>query len=643
MDLIGKILGGRYELIEKIGGGGMAVVYKAKCHLLNRFVALKILRPEFVEDEEFVYRFKRESQSAASLSHQNIVNIYDVGQEDDIHYIVMEYVKGETLKDYIRRNKRLSPEKATRIAIQICSALDHAHKNHIIHRDIKPQNILVGQDGTIKVTDFGIARAATSSTVTMSGTNVIGSVHYFSPEQARGGFIDEKSDIYSLGIALYEMVTGTVPFEGDSPVSIAIKHIQEAVKPPGEINPDVPPSLEDIILKAIEKDPSRRYASAREMEEDLARSLREPYGNFVVKILDNSDAPTQAIPVIREGNEYIHQQEIEDKHTGTGKVHFRIARMVIASIVLIGLFVTLFLIGRNIYNNNFRISEIQVPDVTRVSEEEAKNILAGKGLQMIVVGSETSNTVPEGMVISQTPKKNTMVRQGSKVEVVISSGPKKIPVPEVVKSSYIDAANKIEAAGLNVGNVEAVITDKYPTNFVLEQDPKPGQEVLPGTEVNLKVSKIPEPEIVSVPSVIGLQFDDAEAFLKKYKLEVGKVTYQYSDAQLGVVIDQSPVPESDVEEKTKIDLVVSKGYKQSYPKEVTVPLNGIEDNTRVRIVLIDQAGNEKEVYNQIHNKGDSEITTFINDEHGIQTLVVYINGVKQSEKQINFDAKEEDE
>jgi serine/threonine protein kinase len=643
MSLIGKILGGRYELIEKIGGGGMAVVYKAKCHLLNRYVALKILRPEFVEDEEFVYRFKRESQSAASLSHQNIVNIYDVGQEDDIHYIVMEYVKGETLKDYIRRNKRLFPEKATRIAIQICSALDHAHKNHIIHRDIKPQNILVGEDGTIKVTDFGIARAATSSTVTMSGTNVIGSVHYFSPEQARGGFIDEKSDIYSLGIALYEMVTGTVPFEGDSPVSIAIKHIQEAVKLPSEINPDVPSSLEDIILKAIEKDPARRYANAREMEEDLVRSLREPYGNFVEKIPDNSDAPTQAIPVIREGNEYILQQEIEEKNKGAEKVHFRIARMVIASIVLIGLFVSLFLIGRNIYNNNFRISEIPVPDVIRVSEEEARSILAGKGLQMIVMGSETSNTVPEGMVISQTPEKNTMVRQGSKIEVVISSGPKKIPVPEVIKSSYTDAANAIEAAGLNVGNVEPVLTDKYPTNFVLEQDPKPGQEVLPGTEVNLKVSKIPEPEIISVPSVIGLQIEDAEAFLNKYKLEVGKITYQYSDAQLGVVIDQSPLPESDVEEKTKIDLVVSKGYRQSYPKEVTVPLNDIEDNTRVRIVLIDQAGNEKEVYNQIHNKGETEITTFINDEHGIQTLVVYINGVKQSEKQINFDAKEEDE
>ncbi len=640
--MIGKILGGRYELLEKVGGGGMAVVYKAKCHLLNRYVALKILRPEFVEDEEFVYRFKRESQSAASLSHQNIVNIYDVGQEEDIHYIVMEYVKGETLKDYIRRSKRLFPEKATRIAIQICSALDHAHKNHIIHRDIKPQNILVGENGTIKVTDFGIARAATSSTVTMSGTNVIGSVHYFSPEQARGGFIDEKSDIYSLGIALYEMVTGTVPFEGDSPVSIAIKHIQEAVKLPSEINPDVPPSLEDIILKAIEKDPGRRYANASEMGEDLARSLREPDGNFVKRILD-SDAPTQAIPVIRERNEYIHQQEIEDKNKRAGKVNFRIVRMVIAAIVLIGLFVTLFLIGRNIYNNNFRISEILVPDVTRESEEEARNILVGKGLQMIVVGSETSNTVPEGMVISQAPEKNTMVRQGSKIEVVISSGPKKIPVPEVVKSSYTDAANEIEAVGLNIGSVEAVVTDKYPKNFVLEQDPKPGQEVLPGTEVNLKVSKIPEPEIVSVPSVIGLQFDDAEAFLNQYKLEVGKVTYQHSDAQLGVVIDQSPLPESDVEEKTRIDLVVSKGYKQSYPKEVTVPLNDIEDNTRVRIVLIDQAGNEKEVYNQIHNSGESEITTFINDEQGIQTLVVYINGVKQSERQINFDAKEGDE
>ena len=276
--MLGKILGGRYELLEKTGGGGMAVVYKAKCHLLKRYVAVKILRPDLVDNEEFVTRFKRESQAAASLSHPNIVNMYDVGQENGTHYIVMEYVDGMTLKEYIRKEGRLTSKEAVRIASQICSALHHAHENNIVHRDIKPQNILINKEGTAKVADFGIARAVTSSTVTMAGANVIGSVHYFSPEQAKGGYVDKKSDIYSLGIVLYEMVTGVVPFEGDSAISVALKHIQEQVTPPGEINPDVPKSIQYIIQRAIEKNLENRYHDAAEMLHDLSQALDlQPY------------------------------------------------------------------------------------------------------------------------------------------------------------------------------------------------------------------------------------------------------------------------------------------------------------------------------------------------------------------------------
>ncbi len=280
--MIGKVLGNRYEIIEKIGGGGMALVYKAKCRLLNRFVAVKVLRAEFTEDEEFVKKFKRESQAAASLSHPNIVGIYDVGMEDNVYYIVMEYIKGQTLKDLIKKKGALGVDFATNIAIQISSALEHAHKNHIVHRDIKSHNIMIREDNSVKVTDFGIARAISSSTITNTG-NVIGSVHYFSPEQARGGYTDEKSDIYSLGIVMYEMMTGRLPFEGETPIAVALKHIQEEALKPTSINTRIPKSMEDIIQKCIEKDVNNRYSSMSEIIADLRQSLVMPNGDFVKK------------------------------------------------------------------------------------------------------------------------------------------------------------------------------------------------------------------------------------------------------------------------------------------------------------------------------------------------------------------------
>jgi serine/threonine-protein kinase len=277
----GQMLGNRYELLEKIGGGGMATVYKAKCHFLNRFVAVKILRPEFTNDEEFIKRFKIEAQAAASLSHPNIVSIYDVGYEGSTDYIVMEYVDGITLKEFLNRRGTLNWREAVDIGIQICSALEHAHRNHIVHRDIKPHNILLTKDGVVKVTDFGIARAVSSATITMAGST-IGSVHYFSPEQARGGYIDEKSDIYSLGITLYELVTGKLPFDGDTPVAVALKHIQEEPASPISINPDIPIGVNNIIMKAIMKDQNKRYQSAADMLQDLYKVIKDPYGNFVV-------------------------------------------------------------------------------------------------------------------------------------------------------------------------------------------------------------------------------------------------------------------------------------------------------------------------------------------------------------------------
>ena len=301
MDLKGRLLANRYEILEKIGSGGMATVYKAKCHVLNRYVAIKILRDEFTTDEEFVKRFEVEAQSAASITHPNIVSVYDVGVDGNLHYIVMELVKGKTLKDIIVEEKGPLPWKwSVNIAIQIASALETAHKNHIIHRDIKPHNIIITEDGVAKVTDFGIAKAVSNSTITAFGTT-IGSVHYFSPEHARGGFTDEKSDIYSLGVVMYEMLTGRVPFDADTPVSVALKHMQEEPIAAIVANPNIPIAVNDIIMKALKKDPNLRYQSATAMLIDLKRALKEPQGNFV----DNNeyvDAPTQRISTIQDDN-----------------------------------------------------------------------------------------------------------------------------------------------------------------------------------------------------------------------------------------------------------------------------------------------------------------------------------------------------
>ena len=387
--MLGRILGDRYELVEKVGSGGMAIVYKAKCHLLRRHVAVKILRPELVEDEDFVARFKRESLAAASLSHPNIVNIYDVGEENGVYYIVMEYVRGKTLKEYIREKGRLDWEEAVRIASQICSALKHAHKNGIVHRDIKPQNILVSEDGTIKVADFGIARAVSSATVTVAGANVMGSVHYFSPEQARGGYVDAKSDLYSLGIVLYEMVTGCVPFEGDTAISVALKHIQERAKPPWELNPDLPKSLNDVIEKSTEKDQARRYQTAGEMLRDLQRVLREPEGDFVVRSID-SDLPTQVIePVNFDSNP--NNRPVREKRS----VWLKLILFIIPMVLLILL---ISYLGRQIYDKHFVTEDVEVPGLIGLFEDEASKMLYEKNLTLNVLERKHSDQ-EEGRII----------------------------------------------------------------------------------------------------------------------------------------------------------------------------------------------------------------------------------------------------
>ncbi|MBE3101287.1 MAG: Stk1 family PASTA domain-containing Ser/Thr kinase, partial [Firmicutes bacterium] len=482
--MLGKILGGRYELLEKIGGGGMAVVYKAKCHLLKRYVAVKVLRPELVENEEFVARFKRESQSVASLSHQNIVNIYDVGQEDDIHYIVMEYIDGKTLKEYIHDKGRLDNEEAVRICIQICAALNHAHKNNIVHRDIKPQNILINQEGLVKVADFGIARAITSATVTMAGANVIGSVHYFSPEQARGGIVDKKSDIYSLGIVLYEMVTGVVPFEGDSAISVALKHIQEKVTPPGEINPDIPQSIQNIIEKAIEKDLDNRYHDAAEMMADLKRAIKEPDGNYIKKY--NDDQATLIVPAVHVEDDF--KEEKQQKGNKDPNKKRNIIMMGASFLLIFTLLLVLFLVGRSIFMQNFVSDEVKVPLIEGYDESVADSILKSSGLNLNITEWKPDNEVPEGEIISQDPKEGMKVKLDSAVDAVVSRGVEKVVVPDVVNWAQRDAEVELENWGLKVGEPDYIFSD-IPSGYVVKQKTPAHTEVIEGTEIVLVISK----------------------------------------------------------------------------------------------------------------------------------------------------------
>ena len=411
--MIGKILGGRYEILEQIGGGGMAIVYKAKCHLLNRYVAIKILRNEFLEDEDFIRKFKRESQAAASLSHPNIMNIYDVGVEEmdnkQIHYIVMEYIQGKTLKELIRERGKLSYDEVIEYSIQIAEALRHAHNNHIVHRDIKPQNIMINQENRIKVTDFGIARAASSSTLTTT-SNVLGSVHYFSPEQARGGYTDEKSDIYSLGIVMYEMVTGRLPYDGESPISIALKHVQEAIVPPSELDNSIPRGLNAIIMKCVQKRQGDRYDSA----DSLLRDLRMIKNNEDTAIFAHEDTEEQATRMIS----IVKEEDVDDMST-RGKTNGRKrkknkgeTKMILLAILLAFLVVTIVFAGWLKLNDYFDVAEVIGPNLIGMTEREARQTLEELGLGLNVKGTAASAEFDPGLVIWQSVKENSKVKEG---------------------------------------------------------------------------------------------------------------------------------------------------------------------------------------------------------------------------------------
>ena len=604
----GTIIAERYEILGKIGTGGMADVYKAKDHKLNRFVAVKVLKPEFREDTTFIRKFKSEAQAAAVLTHPNIVNVFDVGDDNGVYYIVMELIEGITLKEYISKKGKLSVKEATSIAIQVSMGLEAAHSHGIVHRDVKPQNIIISMDGKVKVTDFGIARAASSNTIS---SNVMGSVHYSSPEQVRGGYSDEKSDIYSLGITMYEMVTGKVPFDGDTTVAIAIKHLQEEIVPPSVYAPELPHSLEQIILKCTQKSSERRYESTGALIQDLKHSLVDPDGDFVVippigGMTDTVIMTDKDLDDIRNGNddeeydteeydtdEYDtdtmygnddNDEDYENYESGRGAdevnphMH-KIMKILTIVVVAIIVLILVFTVGKaagvfksfggiTTQDEEDKSGKVTVPDVRGMSEENAKALLNKKGLGIQVVTRKESKKYKAGKISKQTPEAGEKVSKHTKIEVVVSSGlvGSKKAIPYVSGMSETEAQNELEEAGFKVTS-SFQYDDSVESGKVISTTPEAGTKAEKGSTVTMLVSQGSNKK--TVPDVRGMADATAQSTIKSYGFNVGTVTYDYSDSvEKGMVISQTVEPGTKASAGTSISITVSNGPKPEEKIEV---------------------------------------------------------------------------
>lgn len=642
----GMYIADRYEILGKVGAGGMSDVYKAKDLTLGRFVAIKVLKAEFSENINFVTKFRSEAQAAAGLEHPNIVNIYDVGSENGLHYIVMEYVEGITLKTYIEKKGQLSFKEAVSIAIQVGRGIEAAHNKNIVHRDIKPQNIMISTEGKVKVTDFGIARAATSNTIS---SDVMGSVHYSSPEQARNGFVDGKSDIYSLGIVMYEMVTGRVPFDGDTTVAVAIQHLQEEMVPPSVYAPNLPISMEKIILKCTQKNPDRRYSSMTALLADLRKALISPNEDFVVMVpLANQDK-TRVIgaddlnqikkqtanvyvdpasikiqePVIDDDDD--DDDDIDDEDGDINpKMEKAITIMGIAAgvviiIIIIYLCITLaggMKSGKNTSSNtettktetqtgdsqSTQIKDgVVVPSLTGKTMDQAKQELNGTGLGIRQAGTASSDTVEKGQIISQDPADGKTVEKNTTIEVIISSGAadgsskNTVDIPNVVGQSETDASAALTAKGFNVTKTTSY-SSSVAEGYVISQTPNGDTQGKEGNTITLEISLGSEKITVPEVSTSYKSEEQAREMLSQFNVST---TTKYSDTDAGIVIGQSLAAGTQADPGASITITVSLGPEpaqqittKTYKLNVSLRLPSDTSNiSGADIVLYDDQGN----------------------------------------------------
>ena len=601
----GIVLGERYEILSKIGAGGMADVYKGRDNVLNRYVAVKVLKKEYREDETYVKKFRSEAQAAAGIMNPNIVNVYDVGVDRGLYYMVMELVEGITLKEYIAKKEKLTPKEVISITLQVCAGMEAVHKGHIIHRDIKPQNIIISNEGKVKVTDFGIAKAASSNT---TSSNAMGSVHYTSPEQARGGFSDEKSDIYSIGITMYEMVTGRVPFDGDSTVAIAMKHLQEEIVPPSEYVP-MPYSLEQIILKCTQKNPDLRYPNVTLLAQDLRRSLSDPNGDFVKNGATAYGAGADTVMISESDrrklqNQYDDEYDDDDRyddeyddgydddyddgyddddydtrnlkthrnkeeHTGKKPKMSNMMKIIIALVAVLVVCAAAYGIGSAVGlfgggSGSKEEEEVRMADVPNLAnlgltEDQAREAAEKAGFKLEVSGTEASDQ-DEGTVIDQDPEYGEEAERGSTINVVLSAGPSTVTVPDVTGDDVSTATEKIEAEGLSVGSTSEEYSDEYDEGEVIRTTPSSGSEVEEGSTVNLVVSQgvNPEDEMVTVQSFVGMPERNLTSWAEDNGINVDRSEDYSDDVGVGRIISQS-LTSGTVAKGTTISYVVSLG------------------------------------------------------------------------------------
>ncbi len=651
MNIIGKTIANRYEIISQTGVGGMATVYTARDNVLNRKVAIKVLKDEFTTDEEFVKRFNSEAQAAASLSHPNIVSIYDVGNEDGIYYIVMELVRGKTLKQIITEEGALPWKWSVNIAMQIASALETAHKNNIVHRDIKPHNIIITEDGVAKVTDFGIAKAVSNSTITAFGTT-IGSVHYFSPEQAKGGYTDAKSDIYSLGVVMYEMLTGRVPFDSDTSVSVALKHMQEPPVPPMEINDNIPQAVNDIILKAMEKEPMARYQTATAMMRDLSRALKDPEGEFVEE--ENlDDGLTRRMGAITD--DMLKQSATANKKKkqkkGIAKFfeeHPKAKGPIIVLICLI-LFVASIAVTSAILSAN-EAKDVQIPNLIGKTEEEAKAELKELKLNYEKASEDYNADQEAGKIYEQSPAytPNYKVKEKSTtIKVKVSKGTEKVTVPKVAGMTYDEAVKELENNKLKAEKIEET-SKEIKEGIVISQETNPNTEANAGETVKIHVSIGTGIAQVVMPSVLGKTESDARQTLEGKNLKVNVEYSEDTTKDNGIVLSQNIKSGENIDEGTEITITVNK-LAETKEAKITINVKSITggyepeteqgntttSGTTVKEKKLTVKVGEDKVYDKKVDLNSTAIQTNISGK-GTVTVKVYIDDILKAQKDINL-------
>ena len=608
-----ELFAGRYRLEGLVGSGGMANVYKAYDEKADMTVAIKMLKDEHKEDMEFLRRFEREASAVISLSHPNIVQSYDAGtDENGVSYIVLEYVEGMTLKEYIKVRGCIPPRETVNIAGQVLDALQHAHENGIIHRDVKPQNVMIS-GSSVKLTDFGIARDASSTTRTFAGTNVIGSVHYISPEQARGDDVAAESDIYSCAVMVYEMLTGTVPFAGDNTVAIALKHLQEEMLPPIDVNPKIPQSMSDVVMKGAAKDISYRYHSAVDMKKDLLRALKEPKGRFA-RISVRKKSP-------------------EKKHSSKG--------IILASMVIVGaaLIITGAALIRDMLNGRSDGEEFLIPSLEGKTLEEARSLAELRGFTLAVSDYVISTEYPAGQVTKQSPINGIRGKEGDTITVEVSSGSGYAIVPDLVGSTITEASLMLAEENLNIGSVGYDPTSALPPGLIVRHMPEAESRVSEFESVDIWISGSEAPQI-EMPSVVGKDTSTALHMLQESK--VNRVWVRLTEVSEGMtsetVQQQSPAANMSVGEDTIAEIWVSRSNLGSYYADIAVNLDIEADESTAVITAVMDGGEELVVYEGMVKNGTQQPVAFTANirSGGLRECIVYVDGVEVKRMEINF-------